>query len=390
MKLNFFLFFIFLVFTLSSCGKYDFNSAVKYHEEGDYDKALLYYKKSIDSNTNADISLKYSGDIYFAQGKFEKAFESYRQSIEINPNLALYETVTYLSYGNLQARKACIEMLPRIKNPAARQKLLVLLANMLHSEKQYERTDAFEAVHKLGISAAPITKDIVSLLDDENPVIKKEALDFISVAPAQAVKFGALEKIKNILKHENELIKISAIECLGNMKKYAAICLPELVNITEENKIFRKASFNAIKKIGPPSKQQAEFLKDYLVGKSFSTKALALSLLSGMGPEANDFVPDIILLLKDKDPKIVQYARETLAKVGPASDKAVDGLILLLDDPNKEVKLRAISELADIGDKASAAIGPLIRLTKSKDSTIKTYAESAVIKIQTKLFKNQN
>jgi HEAT repeat protein len=255
---------------------------------------------------------------------------------------------------------------------------------MLKSDTQHEKIDALEVVSKFGTLCEPIINDIVILLDDENPTIKQKVLSVLPPMASLAVKVGALEKIKQFLKQDNELVKVAAIECLGNMGQYSMECLPQLIDLTAQQEIFKSPAYVAINKIGIPSKDQAIPLIAYLTDKPFEERSLVLSIFSKMGQEANDYIPNIILLLKDTDPKITQLARETLMNIGGASEKTIPDLITLLSDKNNEVRLRAITELADMGQKANSAIEPLKKLLNDKNKEVRKYSENALQKIQQK------
>jgi len=385
MNLKVFCLIFFSIYCLCSCGNTNLKKAIEYQEDGEYEKAIVFYKKSIEAGKDVALCEKKSGDIFFSKGDFQKAFNCYKRSIEKNPDLALDEIIKFISYNDQNVRLITIEMLFKVKNAAAKEKILATIAKMLKSDKQHEKIDALEVVSKFGVLCEPIINDIVILLDDENPTIKQKALSVLPPMASQAVQVGALVKIKQFLKQDNELVKVAAIECLGDMGQYSIECLPQLIDLTAQQEIFKTPAYIAINKIGIPSKEQAIPLTDYLISeKPFEIRSLVLSIFSKMGKEANDFIPNIILLLKDKDPKITQLARETLMTIGGASEKTLPALITLLNDQNTEVRLRTITELADMGQKANSAIEPLKNLLKDNNKEVRKYSENALQKIQQK------
>lgn len=385
MNFRVFLFLIVSSSLLYSCAGHNFNKAVEYQKYGEYDKAIEYYQKAIKAGKYISLSEKNSGDIYFFKNNFPKAFDHYKHSIETDPDLDLDRIIKFISYSDKNVRSIAMKMLATVKNDRAKEKIISTISNMLKSDKQYEKIDALEFSAKLGDSCKPIIKDIVVLLDDPSFVIRQNTLDVLPSMANSAVEAGALEKIKQILKEEDDLVKIAAIQCIGNMEQYGAEFLPDLIELTVAQKNVRRPTYVAIRKIGVPSKDQAKALISYLTPeKPVRERILVLALFAKMKEEANEFVPNIIILLNDSDSKIIQRARETLAKIGTASEKSVPDLILLLNDKNTEVVLTTITELADIGPEASAAIKPLEKLLNSKDKTIKKYAENALEQIQQK------
>ncbi|MEA5000341.1 MAG: HEAT repeat domain-containing protein [Endomicrobiaceae bacterium] len=376
---------LFSVCFLCSCGNSNLKQAVEYQADGEYVKALVFYKKSIEAGKDVALCEKNSGDIFFTKGDFQKAFNCYKRSIEKDPNLALDQIIKFISYNDKDVRSIAIEMLFKVKNPAAKEKIMATIATMLKSQKQHEKIDALEVVAKFGTLCEPILNNILVLLDDQNPIIQQKTLSVLPPMASLVVQAGALEKIKAFLKQDNELVKVNAIECLGDMGRYSMEALPQLIELTDQQEMFKGPAYTAIRKIGLPSRDQAAQLVSYLnADKSFAVRSLVLSIFSQMGPEANDFMPDILLLLKDKDHKIAQIARETLMKIGGASEKSVPALIKLLNEQNTEIRLRAISELAAIGPKANSAVEPLKKLLQDSNKEVRKYSENALQKIQQK------
>lgn len=371
------------VIFICSCGDSNFNKAVAYQNDGEYAKAVEFYKKSIDDKKNVALSEKNLGDIFFAEGKYEDAFKNYRIAIEINPNLSLNHVMQFISYNDKYVRNLVSDMLCSIKNEQAKTKILENLSKILNSQDDYKILDALEVILKLRDKARPISQDILKLLDRENPVIKQKVLEFFPFDPEAVVQNGFLDKVIELLNQDNEMMKTYAMECLGGMHGYATKALPFLVNISINEPIFKDRALSAIERIGLPTKEQAEKMYDFFKDKPVETKVVILEKFEDMREKANEYVPYIMLFLNDENNTVKQSARSALAKIGKSSPEAVGELIKLLQEPNNEIKSRAIYELGDLGKSATQAIEPLKQLIDSTDNKeIKSLAENALQKIQ--------
>ncbi len=368
---------------ICSCGESDFNKAVSYQNDGEYGKALEFYRKSVSDKKNVALSEKNMGDIFFADGRYEDAFKSYRISIETSSALTLNHVMQFISYNDGRVRSLVADTLCSVRNEQTKNRILEKLSAILNSQDQYKIIDAMEVVLKFRENARPISDDIIKLLDSDNPVIKQKVLEYFPFDPEAVVKNGFLDKVIELLNNDNEMVKTYAVECLGNMHGYATQALPALIDISINEPNFKSRALSAIDRIGLPTKQQAEKMYDFLKDKPVETKIIILDKFADMRERANTYVPYLMLFLNDGNDKVKQSARNALAKIGKSSPEAVGELIKMLNESNEEIKSRAIYELGDLGKYASQAVEPLERILNSGNSKkIKSLAESALQKIR--------
>ena len=371
------------VFFICSCGETNFNKAVSYQNDGEYGKAVEFYKKSIAERKNVSISEKNLGDIFFAEGRYEDAFKNYKFSIEVNPNVALNHVMQFISYNDGRVRNLVADMLCTVKNEQTKRQILDNLSKILNSQDNYKILDALEVILKLREKARPISQDIIKLLDSENAVIKQKVLEYLPFDPETVVQNGFMDKVIDLLNQDNEMVKTYAMECLGKMHGHATKALPLLINISINEPNFNNKALQTIDNIGLPTKEQAEKMYDFFKDKPLETKVMILEKFADMRGRANEYVPYIMLFLNDDNMIVKQSTRNALAKIGNSSPKAVGELIKLLQEPNEEIKSRAIYELGDLGKSATQAIEPLKQLMDSTDNKeIKSLAENALQKIQ--------
>lgn len=371
-----------LLFLFAGCSQSDFNDGVRYQQEGEYDKAISSYDNAIKKNQNVALAQKNLGDIYLLKNDCEKGFECYISSIEANHNLVLGYVLKFISDSNKILRQTAIDSLPKVQNEEARKKILDKASVMLKSTKLHEKIDALDLIASLGCTSESVFEDILNLLKDDNPVVRQKALVSMPLLKDCVVRFNALGKIVNVVRTDkNELVKISAIDCLGNLGYDARVALPALFDIVEEDNTFSPVASKAIDRIGKTDKPNAKELKKYLFSNKNSIRIKVLNIFGNMGQNANDIVPFIIPMLKDNNLEIRELARATLRKIGTSSNESVPDLILLLKNQEYEVRLMALTELTDIGKDASSAIPAIELLLKDQNENVRKYAEYAISEI---------
>jgi len=381
LKFNSVIFFALLVL-FTGCGRSDFNDGVRYQQEGEYNKAIISYNKAIKKNQNVALSQKNLGDIYILQNDCQKGFECYISSIEANHSLVLGYVLKFISDSNKTLRQTALNSLPKVQNEEARKKILDKVAMMLKSSKLHEKIDALDLIANLGCTSEPVFADILNLLKDDNPVVRQKTLAAMPLLKHCVVEFNALGEIVDVAQNDkNELVRISAIDTLGNLEYDARFALPALFDMFEADNVFSPLASKAIDRIGKTDKSNIKDFKKYLYSGKNGTRVKILNIFGNMGQDANVMVPFIIPMLKDNNFDIRDTARATLRKIGTSSKEAVPDLILLLKNPEYEIRLMALTELADIGKDASSALPSIQLLLKDPNENVRKYTEYAITEI---------
>lgn len=370
------------LFFVCSCSESNFDKAESYKKDGEYQKAVEFYAKSIKNNEKVAESEKNIGDILFVDKFFGQALEHYKNSIEIDADVALDTVMKYISYNDAKVREFVAQMLSDVESEQAKQQINEKMATILKSGDQYKIIDALEIAEKMKNNLEPISDDIFNLLDG-NDIIKQKVLKVLpNVAKIVSEKYG-FEKLIKFLNQKDEIIKTNTIECLGNMHEYAISTLPDLIELAVKEDRYRKDIFIAIQKMGVPTKEQMKDMNSFLKDKPKEIKINMLKIWGNFGEKANVYVPNIIYFLNDEDADVKAAARNALLKIGKASQETVPDLINLLKETNNEIVLRAIYELGEIGKGASDAIEPLKEIVKNtQNREIKTSANEALQKIK--------
>lgn len=370
-----------------SCKGDYFDKAVAYQNDGEYEKAIDFYNRAISENDHVADSEKNVGDIYFLHDQYEYAFSCYERAMEAVSPDAMDTTIKLGSFGDASVRKLAAQTLSNVKNPKAQNIIFKKLVEVLNSNEENKIIDALEMMLQFERDLSPIANDLIALLDSENIVIKQKALLILpKVAEIACNDEECFKKIIGYLSQGNEILKTSAIECLGNMQKYAKKALPDLIAIAVDDVFNKEQALNAIGQIGAPTKEQAAKMYSALKDKPNEIKMKFLDIFEDMSSKddaVKEYVPYILMFLKYNDLTIKQKTRTVLTKIGKASPEAVPALIDLLQDTNNEIVSRSIYELGDLGKAASDAVEPLKKIiATTQDKDIKKIATDALQKIQ--------
>ncbi len=153
--------------------------------------------------------------------------------------------------------------------------------------------------------------------------------------------------------------------------------------IAKNNPVLTEASRKSLAEIGAASKKAVAGLVDLAGAKNPSeVRIAAINALAEMGSEANETIPDLIMILNDNDDDVHVAVVKALGKIGRASDSSVSDLVKLLKNKSDYVKMRAIAELSEMGKAASPAVSSLQQLARdSGDKEVRDEAKKAVEKI---------
>ena len=228
----------------------------------------------------------------------------------------------------------------------------------------------------LGI-IGPDAKEAVSLLDealrDANLGVRTEAAFALAEIGKDAIPFLIAD-----LKHPSPDVRHSAIYALFRMETNALPALPALMErFSDDYEHIRAAAAIAAGRTGQEGRKvllQAIADKD---GIARSTAINAAKMMHG----ADEFVPPLLVVLKDTGVTNRRAATLALGAVNPWKKEVVAAMIGLLDDADAEVRLGAVKNLGKAPWKAHAAIPSLNELLNDPDEPVRTAARETLDKI---------
>jgi HEAT repeat protein len=96
--------------------------------------------------------------------------------------------------------------------------------------------------------------------------------------------------------------------------------------------------------------------------------------IAALGPEAKPFLPDLIGVLKNKDPEVRLYAIAALRNLGSLAHDTLPALIQCLKDPDEMVRWHAAGSLGQMREEPEVEIPVLIESLDAPDQNLHTSA----------------
>ncbi|NPE27860.1 hypothetical protein HNV12_07785 [Methanococcoides sp. SA1] len=225
------------------------------------------------------------------------------------------------------------------------------------------------AINIIGsINSDKVTKTLLEVLRNDCTSAKKNALDCLPFELNEN-----LEVIIDLLKEEDDELKIKAIRWLGKVKSKAAT--EPLKNLLE-NKCpeIRENTILALGEVDP------EYIFEEDINKlNDDDSAIKIAIVKVTGKfDSEKAANQLVKSLKDNDDIVRLYARQYLLKM--TCDELEEILIKSLPDKNVHLKCTAADILGE--KKSNKAVKPLIHLLEDKDNSVKIAAAKALGLIQ--------
>lgn len=368
----------FLCLGLFACEQPSMTKAIEYQKKGMYNKAVDNYISLIKKGVSVAQAHKNLADIYLEMGKTDAAFNSLKQSLNITSEFALDEVINLTSSGNKEIREKAIKTLVEVTNENTRKEIFDKLIQKLNSDEFHNKVDALDAIFSFSKDASVISDEILTVFDSEKPVIKNRILSNLFKIVNADNRQTIIDKLEQIAGNmeENMLIRVAAVDGIASIK--AKESLVKLIELTKEKSAISSSAKTAIEKIGLPSREQIpDFIPFLSEEQGSSVKVIVLKMLSNMKTEANDAVPNIIVLLKDKNKTVRDSAKEALSNIGTASQAAIDGLSDLLDNKDVDIKLRALNEIVEM-NAVNQVMDKVVQLQQDANKEVRKYAQQIV------------
>ncbi len=212
----------------------------------------------------------------------------------------------------------------------------------------------------MGPPAAPAVPELTEAA--KNPELRETALyALVKIGPGAKPAMPVLKKV--VMKDPEYWTAPKGQYAEDRARKYA---MEALGNIGTDPEFLLQAAKDgapgadaSLSKLGAPV---VPLMKKLLIDPDPKTRKIALSVLHGVGPKAEPVIPELILLMGDKE--YVGLAISTLGSIGPAAKPAVPALISVLLDENQ--RYGAMEALKAIGPAAKDAVPYLIDILEQK------------------------
>ena len=281
----------------------------------------------------------------------------------------------------------------------------------LHSTDREERLEAVVELSALGPYAHPAEQSLVELLKSDDQTLQYQSLITLghlgplardvsgSVASflksdAVFLQSAALESLRRIGYAAPEDVAVirrlsgssdpgvatAAIRCLlmltDEQDELVQKSVPQLVKSLEDARaeVRNDASLTLVE-IGPsviPAVMPS--LRSSVAGVRIET----CEILGHQGVAAASAVPDLLVVLADKDELVVRAAATALGDIHSNAAVCVPALRKLLDSKSVPVRIVASQALAEFGPEATPAVSALLPLLKDSHAPVRAAAAGAL------------
>lgn len=229
-----------------------------------------------------------------------------------------------------------------------------VLAASLKDKDRSVRSNVAGALQSMGPAAKEAVPDLIAALKDTEPLVRAAAM--YALASIGSAAKTAIPTISEVLKNprESDALRAAAANALGDFGKDAKAAAPLLAESLKDKAVkIRVASALSLYQIDQGNaKIVLPVLRGALKSEDERAQTTAVLALKELGSDANDAVPDLIVLLA-KGGMPGYYAREALGKI-PAAEA---GLIASLKSPDKNARDAAANVLIEYYPEAAKKAG---------------------------------
>ncbi|HEX2622267.1 MAG TPA: HEAT repeat domain-containing protein [Phototrophicaceae bacterium] len=241
---------------------------------------------------------------------------------------------------------------------------------------------AVDTLHKIGDMgepAEPAVAELIRLLSDRNPVVRRMAafaLGRIGEPAAPAVS----ELVKALADNEQNVRDFAAY-ALGRIGEAAAPALPILIPaLKDQQPIVRFGAALALRQIGKAATPAMNALINALTDENQEVGQLAALALGQMGAPAAEAVPALVTMLGNRNPDLRFSSAYALGRIG---EPAMPELLKTLESKDSGLRVSAAMALGEAGKAAATAIPALTVALGDHESEVRHSAALALEKINT-------
>jgi HEAT repeat protein len=215
-------------------------------------------------------------------------------------------------------------------------------------------------------------RDAATRLRQSNTTVQERALPTM---------IGLLEK------EPDGQVRLSILDALASLGPGAAPAVPALVQTLradvggrgEEALHQDYRSALALAAIGKPA---VEGLRSLLTVRKVSVRAEAIMALGRIGPDAATAIPDLILVLADKNDKNERIAEEVSIALGRIGNSAVDPLIAATAHADSSVRARAATSLGSLSAPTDLVHQAVLKCARDQAPEVRAAAVESLSKFK--------
>jgi len=311
-------------------------------------------------------------------------------------NIILREPLDMVGIRHIQLVISCMDAASDITTVPNHSELLEWIADYIqhcilqsseHEINSNQIIQYFKTAESV-INHEIILQMFISLLEYSDTHINQQTLILLGdLNVNQLDRISSL--IVNFLSHQNDFVRISACEALGNMGEKAATneVIEKLVSALEDKHYsVRYSACRALGKMGEKAatNEVIEKLVSALGDQDDTVRGSACKALGNMSEKAatNEVIEKLVSALEDDNYKVRMSACEALGNMGEkaATNEVIEKLVSAVGDDYYSVRWSACRALGKMGEKAATneVINKLVSLLGDQDAWVRMSACAAL------------
>ena len=222
----------------------------------------------------------------------------------------LFLIFTYLTQDFLPKRRLIRGL--GSQNDDLRQQAAETLSEMgaekLADIKPENKQELVEVLRQMGSAAVPA---LIQLLKDQNSEVRSQATEALGKVGSATV--DQVPDLIQLLKDENSEVRLNASKALREIGIEAVPALIQLLN--DDSNEVRSQANRSLREIGPATVDQAPALIQLLEDEHHYVRLNAAKALGQIGTEAKPAIPTLSQLLEDQDPYVRSQAAKALGQI---------------------------------------------------------------------------
>merc|ERR1712039_38352 len=247
-----------------------------------------------------------------------------------------------------------------------------VLATYLNDQDEWVRTHTSESLLIMGAPFSPRLDDLVTSMDDDTgdldmrvskrgqAMTRRRALQALGQRGAPAAPHAA--KVASYCKDEDVGVRRRAAEALARMsvdgEAHAVLPHAEQLKscLRHDNALLRTSAVEALLQMGPAAEPHAATLAHCLLDSDADVRRKAAEALGRIGPAAAPHIKKLSTILHDSDPGCRRCAAESMLQMGAAAAPFANELAGLLDDSAVGMRWTLLEGLKGLGQEGADAL----------------------------------
>lgn len=200
------------------------------------------------------------------------------------------------------------------------------------------------------------------------------------VAADSAQAWPIVAKLVGLLDDDDPGIRKGAIEAITERAAESRVAIPSLIRrLADPEEDVRESAARSLGMLGPASTDSLPEILKLLRSPNLRIRSTAVIQLGWMKAASAESIVSLTRIAREEDSgELRSYAIEALGRVGPNAEVAIPVLRRALNSPERREVLAAIGALGSLGLSAKAAVPQLVRLAQAPVSETRNAAIDAI------------